>query len=114
MTERLVHERTEEVLADRIRWARTFVDRARGLIARPMLGPGEGLIIDRASQVHTFLVRAPIDVVFCNRSWEVLHVISPMERRRISRWVRGSRWVVELPAGTAGEIHRGDGLRLGL
>lgn len=112
MTERLLRERTEEVLADRVRWARTFYTRARGLIGRPDLGSGEALVIDRASQVHTFFVRSPIDVVFCDATWTVIHVISPMQRRRVSRWVRGTRWVVELPAGAAAEVERGDVLRL--
>lgn len=112
MTERLVHERSKDVLADRIRWARTSFQRARGLIGRDALEPGEALVIGRAPQVHTFFVRFPIDVIFCSDDWTVLHVISPMQRRRISRWVRRAGWVVELPAGAAAGVQPGDSLSL--
>jgi uncharacterized membrane protein (UPF0127 family) len=112
VTERLVHERSKDVLADRIDWARTSFQRARGLIGRPALEPGAALVIGRAPQVHTFFVRFPIDVVFCDEGWTVLYVVSPMGRRRISRWVRRAAWVVELPAGTAAGIEPGDTLSL--
>ncbi len=51
------------------------------------------------AQVHTFGVAYPLDVVFCDRRWVVLHVARSMPPRRMSRWVRGSRHIVELPAG---------------
>ena len=112
MTERLVHERSKDVLADRIDWARTPFQRARGLIGRNALEPSEALVIGHAAQVHTFFVRYPIDVIFCGDEWKVLYVVSPMPRRRISRWVRGTRWVVELPAGAAAGVESGDSLFL--
>ena len=112
MTERLVHERSKDVLADRIGWARTSFQRSRGLIGRAALESGEALVIGRAPQVHTFFVRGPIDVVFCDEGWTVLHVVSPMRRRRISRWVRRAEWVVELPAGAAAGVEPGDSLSL--
>ena len=112
MTERLVHERSKDVLADRIGWALTSFQRARGLIGRDELEQSEALVLGHAEQVHMFFVRYPIDVIFCSENWKVLHVISPMPRRRVSRWVRGARWVVELPAGTATGVESGDALSL--
>lgn len=112
MSERLVHSRTGVVLAEQIEWARAWASRARGLIGRH-LGSGQALVIHPAAQVHTFFMRAPIDVVFCNRGWEVLHVVSPMARRRVTKWVRGARYAVELPEGRAVEVTVGDRLELG-
>lgn len=113
MTERLVHEASGVVLADRVLWARRWYERARGLIGRAELRPGEALVIDSAAQVHTFFVRYPIDVVFCDGDWNVLQVVSPIARRRVSRWVRGSRFVVELRAGSAAAVQPGDRLTIG-
>ena len=99
------------MLAERIRWARSPMARARGLIGSS-LGVSEALIIVRASQVHTFFMDGGIDVVFCDRGWRVLHVVSPMPQRRITRWVRGARYVVELPAGAADGVGVNDQLEL--
>lgn len=76
--------------------------------------PGEALVIEPAAQVHTFFVRFPIDVVFCDDDWTVMHVVSPMARRRVSRWVRGARFVVELRAGSATAVRAGDRLSFGV
>jgi uncharacterized membrane protein (UPF0127 family) len=111
MPVRLVHTRTGDVLAERIEHARTWYSRGRGLIGRE-LSPGQALIIEPAAQVHTFFMRAEIDVVFCDRDWEVLHVVSPLRRRRVSRWVRRARYAIELPRGGAGGIEKGDRLQL--
>ena len=108
--QRLVHDATGRVLADRITWARTRRERARGLIARPALQAGEALIIERAKQVHTFGVASPIDVVFCDASWKVLLIVSPLPRYRVTRWVRAARFVIELPPGAAESLRAGDRL----
>ena len=112
MAERLIHERTREVIADRIAWATRWHDRARGLIAKPRLGPGDALMIARGRQIHTFGIASEIDVIFCDEAWSVLDVVSPMKRLRISRWVSGARWTVELPPGRAASVRVGDRLRL--
>lgn len=106
----LVKVGTGRTVADRVVWARSARQRARGLILRPPLERGSALVIEDASQVHTFGVRLPIDVLFCSGGWVVLHVVAPMVPCRISRWVRGCRYVVELPAGAAGDLRPGDQL----
>jgi uncharacterized membrane protein (UPF0127 family) len=88
------------LLADRARWAKSGPERRKGLIGSPPLEAGEGLIIDRAYQVHTFRMSFPIDVVFCSKSWEVKHIIRSMVPRRLSRLVLGARFAIELPAGS--------------
>lgn len=60
-----------------------------------MIAPG--------SQVHTFRMRYPIDVVFCDKNWNICHVVEAMRPNRISKWVWRARCVVELPAGTIGD-----------
>lgn len=104
---------TGEVLAHTLEWARTALRRMRGLIGRtPPLAPGHALVIERASQVHTFGVRGPIDVVFCDADWIVRHIVRSMHPNRVSRRVARCRYAVELPGGTVGSLGEGDRLVL--
>ena len=100
MTWRILIEPTGEALATEAEWARSFFQRLRGLIGRQSLLPGQALIIEPGPQVHTFGMRHPLDVVFCSRSWRVLSV-ARLEPRSVSRFVRGARYAIELPAGSA-------------
>jgi uncharacterized membrane protein (UPF0127 family) len=99
------------VLADRARWAISGSERRKGLIGAADLEPGEGLILDRAYQVHTFRMSWPIDVLFCTRDWEVRHLIRSMAPGRMSKFVLGGRYAIELPAGSVPhDVGRGDHL----
>ena len=87
-------------IARRVKWARDPLARTRGLIGQRRLEPGGALIIERGGgQVHTFGMRYALDVVFCDERWLVLHVVRGLRPRRMTRWVRGCRYVVELRAG---------------
>lgn len=104
---------TGEVLAHSLEWVCTWPRRVRGVIGRtPPLVPGTGLVLGRASQVHTFGVREPIDVVFCDKDWIVRHVVRSMRPNRVSRWVARCRYAVELPGGTIRSLREGDRLVL--
>jgi uncharacterized membrane protein (UPF0127 family) len=108
----LVVAETGEVLAERVTWARRPLERVRGLLGRPPLALGEALVIEPAAQVHSLGLRYAIDVVFCDASGAVLHNVCPLRPWRITRWVRGARYAVELPAGAVGP-HVRPGMRLG-
>ena len=54
------------VIADRVTHARRLWQRVRGLIGRPALAPGDALVLEPATQVHTVGMSYPIDVVFCD------------------------------------------------
>ncbi len=97
MPERITHETTGTVLADDVTWASSFRSRARGLIGRE-LKPGAALVIERASQIHTFGMSYPIDVLFCSADWFIVHVVRTLPPNRVTRWVRRSRRVIELPS----------------
>jgi uncharacterized membrane protein (UPF0127 family) len=110
MIARLEVASTRRALATNIHVADTFVRRLRGLVGRPSLEQGEALLFERARQVHTFGMRFPIDVVFCDRDWLVVHVVAGLRPRRVTRFVREADRVVELPAGAAAGLRRGDRL----
>jgi uncharacterized membrane protein (UPF0127 family) len=71
--------------------------RARGLMGRDDV---EGAFLLRpCRQVHTFGMRFPIDVAFCDRSGLVLHLCT-LAPRRVSRPVWRSSLVIEARAGS--------------
>jgi uncharacterized protein len=88
------------LFGDRIREARSFWARGRGLMLVPALSSGEGLIIDPCSSIHTFWMRLPIDVLYMNRDYEVIRADECMKPWRLGPIFTGSKWVIELPAGT--------------
>jgi uncharacterized membrane protein (UPF0127 family) len=70
--------------------------RRRGLLGREEF---EGVLVLRpCRQVHTFGMRFPIDVAFCDRDGFVLYART-LVRRRISRPVVRAYFAIEAPAG---------------
>jgi uncharacterized membrane protein (UPF0127 family) len=59
-------------------------------------------------------MRFPIDAVFVDRDWKVLHVCHGIKPWRVSRVVRRSKRVIELPAGTCAFTGTQPGDRLSL
>jgi uncharacterized protein len=101
------------IVCERCEIPESALGRARGLLGRDELGPGEGMLIDRAGSVHMFFMRFPIDVVFLDRDRTVVGV-----RRDLRPWrVAGARRAVaalELPAGAAAEAGIEEGVALTL
>ena len=99
------------VIAERVTWCMSLRERLRGVLGRPPLEPDEAYVIADSRQVHTEGVPYPLDAVFCDRDWRVLHVetLEPMSR---SKRVAGSLYVVELLGGRAAEHGIAPGDRL--
>ena len=100
MTLRVLNTTRGTALAERCGEARSFLARGRGLMGRPGLAPGEGLLIDPCSSVHSFFMRFPIDVVFADKANRVVGLTEAMPPNRPFAGSWGARYVVELPAGT--------------
>lgn len=96
---------------DRIRASRAagFVARLRGLVARPLPGPGTALWIEPCAAVHTFGVRGPLDLVFVSSCMVVQRIDAAVPVRRV-RIAGGARAVLELRAGESARL----GLRVGV
>lgn len=97
-------------MAESLRSATSTRTRMRGLLGRAELAVGEGLLLSPCKQVHTFGMRFPIDVVFCDRAWRVSHVVREMRPGRVSRVAWKARHAIELRAGAAAEVMTGDRL----
>ena len=88
--------RDEDVLAA-AEVATSRRQRTRGLMGRDDV---EGALVLRpCRQVHTFGMRFPIDVAFCDRSGTVLH-LSTLPPRRVSRPVFHAAFAIEARAGS--------------
>jgi uncharacterized membrane protein (UPF0127 family) len=70
-----------ELLGLELRVARSFAERARGLIGFEKPPVGEGLLILRCNAIHTFFMSYPIDAVFLDRNDKVVKTV-----RNIGPW----------------------------
>lgn len=101
-----------EVLVERVIRASSGLARARGLLGSEPLDANGALLLPRARQVHTFGMRYPIDVLFCDGDLRVLHVVHEMRPGRVTRIVPGARLTFEMLGGTATDLKTGDALEL--
>ncbi len=88
------------VVAHEVRLARSPWARGLGLMGHPGLAPGQALILQPESSIHMFFMRFPLDVLFLDAHDGVLFLYEALRPWRVSRIVRGSQRVVELPPGT--------------
>jgi uncharacterized membrane protein (UPF0127 family) len=69
-------------------------------MGHPGLAPGQALILQPESSIHMFFMRFPLDVLFLDGEGRVLHLYESLRPWRVSRIVRGSKQVVEMPPGS--------------
>lgn len=89
-------------LATQARRADNFASRARGLMMAPPLPDGGGLVIEPCNSIHMFFMRYPLDIVFLDKSGEVVFMYTGIKPWRMGRMVRGARLAIELPEGAIG------------
>ena len=77
---------TSELDGFRVKVARTFLERAKGLIGVKSLPPGEGLLILRCNAVHTFFMSFPIDLRFYDRNNRLVKTVFNVRPWRLFVW----------------------------
>lgn len=92
----------------------SFVARLTGLLLRPPLGVGEGLVIEPCSSIHTLAMRYPIDVLFVDSDGRVVGISRGLGPNRLYAGARRARRTIELPSGAieASGTQHGDLLRI--
>jgi hypothetical protein len=102
--------RTHTVLATNVKVADTLFTRMKGLLGKKELPQGEALWIKPCFSVHTFFMQFPIDILFLNKTNQVIAAIHDLTPNRVTRLYSQSFSVLELPIGTidASEIMIGD------
>ena len=87
-------------LATKVRKADNFFTRLVGLLKRTNLGPEEALWLMPSRGIHTIGMKFPIDVVFLNKSHNVVGLMSGLAPYRVSAVHFNGYSVLELPNGT--------------
>ena len=77
---------TVEICGVRARVARTFAERAKGLIGTKDLPAGEGLLILRCNAIHTCFMSFPIDATFLDREDRVVKTVCKIRPWRLWVW----------------------------
>ncbi len=115
-TVRVINTTRNTVLAERAGFATSPMSRAIGLMGQAALPDGGGLVIDPCTSIHMFFMRFAIDALYVASNGTVLRVVSHLRPWRIGPIILRSRYVVELPAGTAARTSTqpGDLLRVEL
>ena len=100
------------VLGTRIAVADRWWLRLRGLLGRPPLGAGGGVLLTPCRAVHTFGLSYPVDVAFLDRRGAVVALYHRLAPGNASRWHRAAVYALELPVGTLAmtETRQGDTL----
>jgi uncharacterized protein len=80
--------------------AHSFLARLRGLMLTKSLPEGCGLHIRPCKSVHSFFMKYPIDVLHLDGNGLITGIEHQLGTGMIGRVFRGTRSVVELPAGT--------------
>ena len=105
---------TGTTIATDAREAASFWSRFRGLMLRRRLNDGEALVIRAGGAIHMMFMLFPIDAVFIDKDGTVTAVA-----RGVKQWIgfasggRGSKAVIEMTAGAAGDTEPGHKLSIG-
>jgi uncharacterized membrane protein (UPF0127 family) len=97
---RVVNTTRGRELGDRVILADWVWPRLRGLIARPRIQSGEGLMIVPCRGVHMYLMTYPIDVALMSREGAVVALYRDLAPGARTRWHSDAHYALELPAGT--------------
>lgn len=99
-------------VADRVAIADRFWQRARGLLGRPRLEEGEGLLISPCRSVHTIGMGYPIDVAFLDAEGTIVATYPRLAPNRRTPWHGAADCALELAAGTLARTAVAPGHRL--
>lgn len=111
--------RAIEVASD-VRVAKSFWQRAKGLLGEKSMPEGSALWIQGSdlvgcNSIHTFFMRFAIDVIFVDRDLKVTKVYRNLGPWRMTWPALGAHSVFELPAGSLSrhQVEVGDQLYVG-
>ena len=94
-----------KLLCSQAKYANRFFSRLIGLLGKKELLEGEGLIIYPCNMVHSLGMRMRIDVLFLNKTHEVVYGMERMPPNKISPRIKDASYVIELPAGVISQTN---------
>lgn len=111
-TVRVVHSESGLHVAERVAVAGTWWRRLRGLLGRPALRTGEGMLLLDCDSVHTAGMGYPIDVAFLDGEGRVVRTLSELAPWRVGLGGRAAVHALELRAGRLDETGTRPGTHL--
>ncbi len=90
----------QRLVGAEIALADTFGTRLKGLLGRKNLQPGQGLLINPCSSIHSIGMKFAFDAVFLDRDQMVIRVAENVAPNRVGPVVPKAKYTLELPAGT--------------
>jgi uncharacterized membrane protein (UPF0127 family) len=108
----VVHEHAGIQLGGEVAVADSWWRRLRGLLARPRLETGEGLLLLDCASVHTVGMAYPIDVAFLDSQGTVVRNIARLGPFRVGLGGPDAVHALELPAGRLDATGTVPGVRL--
>ena len=96
-----IRNRTRDrLLGDQVAVADWMWTRLRGLLGRPELQEGEGLLIVPSRGVHMYGMEYALDVLILDRERRVVALYPGLAPWKRTPMHRGARFALELPVGT--------------
>jgi hypothetical protein len=85
----------------------------KGLLGRRDFPRNEALIITHCQSIHTFFMKFPIDVIFCDRQNKVIGLCEGLKPFCLSPIFFKASYAIELPSGAiaASKTQKGDTLK---
>lgn len=108
----VVHDGSGIQVASKVVVADSWWPRLRGLLARPPLRRGEGLLLVGCDSVHTMGMTYPIDVAFLDAEGRVVRSLAGLRPWRVGLGGDGAVHTLELPSGRLEETGTAPGVRL--
>ena len=87
------------LIADDVKLAKSFITRTLGLIPKKMISESEGLMIKPCNSIHTFFMKFSIDVLFVGTNDEIIALYENVKPWRILPIHFNSSYVIELKCG---------------
>jgi uncharacterized protein len=106
---KLIIQESGQQVGHRIAAAYSFLGRLRGLMLTSSLSEGSGLHIRPCRGVHSFFMKYSIDVLHLDEASQIVGIEQCLKPGKLGETFRGTRSVVELPAGTLEQA----GVRIG-
>ena len=99
----------ESLLGDRIGLADRWWPQLKGLIGRPGLEEGEGLLITSSQGVHMWWMKFPLDVAMLDREGRVVALYRDLQPGKRTRMHWDAHYALELPVGAIDESETEEG-----
>jgi uncharacterized protein len=109
---RVVQSDSGVLVASRVAVADSFRHRLRGLLVRPPVQEGEGMLLLKCGSVHTMGMGYPVDVAFLDAEGRVVRSIAGLGPWRLGLGGPDAVHALELPPGCLGETGTVPGIRL--